>query len=205
MGASPSSSAARYWNNDRLFAFTGVGALSGASLWWLIADNLPLLVVAATSLFICLIALQYTSRTAFQWVNTALVSHVVLGIGLAGYSMRFFDDVMHFVLVGWMTVLALNELEPRIKWNGAKLSAVSLGIVGLVFSLVVGTLWEFFEFAVDLTGVYQSQIGLTDTMMDLLADGAGGVVAAMVSILHRNRMPGQDVNHINNIADPTSR
>jgi hypothetical protein len=182
-----SSSDARYWINDRLFAFTGVGALSAASLWWIITDNIPLLAVAAGSLIICLVALQYTSRTFFQWVNCALVSHVVLGIGLAGYSMRFFDDVMHFVLVSWMTILALNELDLRIKWNGAKLSPLYLGVVGLVFSLAVGTLWEFFEFSVDQTGVYQSQVGLTDTMMDLLADGAGGVVAAIVSILGRNR------------------
>ncbi len=50
-----------------------------------------------------------------------------------------------------------------------------------------GTLWEVFEFTLDRTGLFQTQKGLTDTMLDLVADTVGalatmGLFAGLVRI-----------------------
>jgi len=57
--------------------------------------------------------------------------------------------------------------------------------IGIVMSL--GTLWEVFEFAIDRTGLFQAQRGLTDTMLDLIADMLGALAAtsAMVGLPRR--------------------
>ncbi len=184
------ASGTRFWINDRPFEFAGVGALGAAAVWWIVDGNVSSLVVAAGALAICLVAVQSASRKLSLWVTSALVSHVVLGMALDGYSIHYFDDAMHFALVGWLTVLAVNEIDSRIKWNGAKLSRQYLVVVGMMFALGIGALWEFFEFGVDLTGAYQAQLGLTDTMTDLLADGAGGGSAALLMTLGREKGTG---------------
>jgi hypothetical protein len=42
----------------------------------------------------------------------------------------------------------------------------------------MGAMWELFEFAVDLTGVYVSQLGLADTMADIAAGVLGGAAGS---------------------------
>ena len=38
--------------------------------------------------------------------------------------------------------------------------------------------WEIFEFSIDRTGLFQTQRGLADTMLDLIADTVGALMAA---------------------------
>ena len=113
------------------------------------------------------------------WLSTGLVIHVVVGMAMDGYSLCYFDDALHFGIVGSLTFLVVSELKPCVKWQSLALPRSQLLVCGTLFALGIGALWEVFEFLVDLTGVYQAQRGLPDTMMDLVAGGAGGVIASL--------------------------
>jgi len=47
-------------------------------------------------------------------------------------------------------------------------------VLGLAIS--AGTLWEVFEFVMNRTGLFYSQRGLHDTMLDLIADAIGAII-----------------------------
>ena len=59
---------------------------------------------------------------------------------------------------------------------------------GVVVTL--GTLWEVLELAIDRTGLFQARRGLTDTMLDLMAD-AIGALAATIAFTVRARRSGR--------------
>lgn len=52
-----------------------------------------------------------------------------------------------------------------------------LVVVIFAGTLSTGALWEIFEFAIDRTGYFFAQPGLRDTMIDLLADALGALIA----------------------------
>jgi hypothetical protein len=53
----------------------------------------------------------------------------------------------------------------------------------LFFGLAIGTLWEYFEFTVDKLFNGTMQKGLQDTMEDLLFDGLGALVIAILGYI----------------------
>lgn len=108
-----------------------------------------------------------------------------------GYYLRYWwwDIALHtssgFLLgiVGFLLAHILNETE-RV---GLTMKPGFVAFFAFVFSLSIGTLWEIFEYIMDtLFGMnmqkpmFNDPSGLTDTMWDLIVDGIGGLVIAVL-------------------------
>jgi hypothetical protein len=131
-------------------------------------------------------------EVALLWL---LMCHLVLGDLFDLYSrIVWFDKVLHLGdsvvigFVGFMAVYAAHILR-----NGRRHPVLD-GVAILIATLGLGALWEIGEFAADqLFGRYTqgspTMSPLVDTMWDLILDGTGGVIAAVLGTLyiHRSR------------------
>jgi hypothetical protein len=112
---------------------------------------------------------------------------------LAGfYELAYFDKLLHFgnsVLLGMVAFLAVYVLHfvgrtRRHAWiDGAAILLLTLGL---------GALWEIGEYAADhlfhrATQGAPGLEALDDTMWDLILDGAGGVLGALLGPLYMHR------------------
>lgn len=116
----------------------------------------------------------------------AAVSDMTLG-RLAGLYVgtSWFDKVLHFgnsMLIGLLAFLIVYALQ----FTGRlRTSAVVNGLVILLLSLGIGAVWEIAEYVADLAfqeGAQGSPTmgGLDDTMWDLILDGSGGMLGAIL-------------------------
>ena len=124
----------------------------------------------------------------FQLISTAFIfSSLFLGSAMDFYfRFPWWDKALHagsgFLLgiVGCITLFVVNRTDrlPR----GVRPSFLCL--FGLTFSILLGVLWEIFEFAVDRvvpwTNMQRGETGVADTMNDLIVSLLGAVVTALM-------------------------
>jgi hypothetical protein len=97
-------------------------------------------------------------------------------------SIPLWDKLVHFQsglilgVAGFVLVYTLNEQESI----HLDLTPGFVAFFAVTFSLAIGVVWELVEFTADSFFGIDWQNGNTDTMWDLIADGAG---ASMVSII----------------------
>jgi len=146
----------------------------GKHLWFVVG-----VVCVVLSLLPAVLLRDHTLRTAGSLcVTTLLFAHIVLGMQAGLYeTSTLYDKAMHGLGSGAIAGLMITMLSRYCYLNRLELHQplFSLIVLGIVVSL--GTLWEVFEFSLDHTGLFQSQRGLTDTMLDLIADMAGALMA----------------------------
>ena len=119
-----------------------------------------------------------------------MVSDMTLG-NLLGLYVRlpWYDKALHLGsstligLIGFLVVYVLHATGPT------RFQPWLDGVAILLVTLGIGVLWEIAEYAVDrvLGRATQSAPGmapLDDTMIDLVMDGLGGVVAAVLGPLY---------------------
>lgn len=131
----------------------------------------------------------------FQLLAIAFVFASLFLGEVHGYYTRFWwwDIALHtmsgFLLgvVGFLLVYLLNETEEI----GVHMKAGFVAFFAFLFSLGIGALWEIFEFAMDTffgmnmqKTMFEDASGLTDTMIDLVVDGAGALVVALFGYHH---------------------
>ncbi len=135
--------------------------------------------------------LRFTWPIEIEVVLLAIVTaHVALGYVFDLYTrVAFFDKLLHFgdsALLGFIAFLAIyvsHYLRDDRRHLYIDAVAIFLCTMGL------GALWEVMEFAADqLFGTHAqgspSMSPLADTMWDLILDGIGGVLAAVVGPLY---------------------
>lgn len=122
-----------------------------------------------------------------------LVTDMTLGNLLGLYvTIPWFDKVLHLgnsVLLGLVAFLAVYVLHftGRIRQH-----AVIDGLAILLVTLGLGALWEIGEYTTDVL-LHRATQGspalspLDDTMVDLMLDGAGGILAAVLGPLYMRR------------------
>ncbi|MCD4771588.1 hypothetical protein K8R30_04220 [archaeon] len=94
----------------------------------------------------------------FWWWDILLHSFSAIVLGLLGFSIVYF----------------LNS-EDRCP----NLSPLFVAIFGFSFSIMIGVLWEIFEFSVDyFLGFNMQKSGVVDTMTDLIVNGLGALVVS---------------------------
>lgn len=133
------------------------------------------------------------ARTPFELevvLLLVMVGDMTLG-NLLGLYVRlpWYDKVLHLgssILVGWIGFLSVYVLHVTGRTN---FRAWLDGIAILLVTLGVGAIWEIAEYGVDrvLGRATQGSPVMAphdDTMIDLILDGAGGVVAAMLGPLY---------------------
>jgi len=102
-----------------------------------------------------------------------------------GYYQRFWwwDIALHSAsgllmgILGFLLVHVLNELEDL----ELHMKPAFVALFAFMFALGMGALWEIFEFAMDqLFGMRMQRDSLSDTMTDLIVDGLGALLIAVL-------------------------
>ncbi len=95
----------------------------------------------------------------FWWWDIFLHSFAAVILGLLGFSIVYF----------------LNK-EAR----HSSLSPLFVAIFGFSFAVMIGVLWEIFEFLIDYSfGFNMQKSGVVDTMTDLIVDGLGALIVSV--------------------------
>jgi hypothetical protein len=127
---------------------------------------------------------------ALLWL---LVTDMTLGNSLGLYrTVSWYDKALHLgssVLIGAIGFLAVYVLHRTYR---TRFHPWLFGIAVLLVTLGVGALWEIAEYVVDEAFGRASQTSpgmnrIDDTMFDLVLDGIGGVVGAVVGTLYMQR------------------
>lgn len=159
------------------------GAMFVAGAHWLIRGDLATAGVAVTALLLSFVPGWFLRdpplRRATATVTALFLgAHIVFGMAAALYeTSTTYDKWIH--LAASMAIAGLIILASG-RWSARSRIALPLALtvmLGLGGTVALGALWELFEFAVDLTGLFVAQRGLTDTMLDLAADTLGAALA----------------------------
>ncbi len=116
---------------------------------------------------------------AFYFPALVLLIHLVL-VPLKTYTLLpWFDIPMHFLGGFAVALTSLSLLKLAKENNLIKLNSKIQPLIILSSVSLIATLWELFEFAIDHLTNFQAQLGLADTMLDLLM----GLIGAISLIL----------------------
>ncbi|MEM7542521.1 MAG: hypothetical protein AAF384_13200 [Pseudomonadota bacterium] len=144
---------------------------AGLGLFWLVGGDRKFAVIALVA-----VLLIYAANTC-QWfardcLQVMVVVHLYLGMAADFYHTLFwFDELFHVLAMAWLTAIFVRRFEA--------LGLVSTSVLAITLSLALGAGWEIFEFAIDSAFQLGAQQGLLDTNFDLIADGVGGLLAAV--------------------------
>lgn len=103
-------------------------------------------------------------------------------------SVPWFDNVTHFSLPFFLAptlyiALARADLVPDPKDETDLRHYVGMFVVAFSFGVALGGLWEIWEWVSDRTFGSSLQLGVDDTVGDLIADTAGSACGAALLVL----------------------
>jgi len=168
---------------------TAVGSMVRGSVLY----GLFCLLALGLTLVPALVARSPQARAPFELelvLLVLMVGDMTLGNLLGLYvKLPWYDKVLHLgssTLIGLIGFLSIYVLRATGRTN---LRPWIDGVLILFMTLGVGALWEISEYAVDhlfgRTTQGSPMMGpLDDTMIDLILDGVGGVVAAVLGPLY---------------------
>lgn len=116
-------------------------------------------------------------------IATALFLHIGGGVLKAYHLIPGYDILTHFVssiLVSFLAFAVIYILDEY--WDGLNMDIYAMAFVVVIFTMAMGVVWEFLEWSVDLVFGTTEQLGLHDTMRDLLVDTTGGLIMAVVGV-----------------------
>lgn len=100
------------------------------------------------------------------------------------WRIPWFDMPMHFLGGLWVGSVAL-WLSVSCRASFKKSGNLKIFIISLFSALVVGVLWEVFEFNVDTIISVSGQNDILDTMSDMTFDILGSIVAGVYFIFKK--------------------
>ena len=113
-----------------------------------------------------------------------------MAFGLYEHS-AVYDKWIHLVAFGGIAAIVRQAIGRYCVRRGIAAPARFLHLVVLACALSLGTVWELFEFSIDRFGWFTAQRGLEDTMVDLVADLCGALLALAAKGVWRT---GDDAN-----------
>jgi|GEM_PF-3554325 len=125
------------------------------------------------------------------WLAVWFTSHL-LGMYFGLYeTSTLFDKAMHAVITSGFVILWINWTTPAVarSWPRPSRQLAGTTLLALIFTLSTAALWEIFEYTIDLTGLFSAQRSLEDTMLDMIAALAGGVLALTYQVIIAARSP----------------
>lgn len=116
-------------------------------------------------------------------IATALFLHVGGGVFKAYHLIPGYDILTHFVSALVVSFLAFSIIYILDEyWEGLCMDTYAMAFVVVIFTMAMGVVWEFLEWTVDMVFGTTEQLGLQDTMQDLLVDTLGGIIMAVVGV-----------------------
>jgi hypothetical protein len=102
-------------------------------------------------------------------------------------SIEWFDNVVHFSLPFFLAptiyiALARADVVPDPKDSSRGRHYVGIFVVTLALGVAIGGLWEIWEWVSDHSFGSSLQLGLDDTVGDLVADTAGSLCGALLLV-----------------------
>lgn len=125
------------------------------------------------------------------------------------YRFAWWDTMLHsssaviLAYIGFLLIYTLNK-DSRAH---VRLSPFFMALFSFSFALTMGALWEIFEYGVDqilgmnmqkarnlelIYDVFDTRLGVLDTMRDLIVDAVGAFVVSLVGYIHLKRKSSQD-------------
>ena len=156
--------------------------------YWLYSHNYLWASVGALFFTFTLVSRLALQENNLRIITDASISflcctHIVLGMNLGFYeNYAFYDKLMHAFGSAFLVIAAVVQYCKHKNFI-LPLSLHFFLVLGISISL--GTIWEIFEFTVDQTGLFKAQLGLRDTMLDLVANFTG-ISCAMLIYLKNN-------------------
>ena len=154
-------------------------------VWLTTGDMLRFTVAVVATLLTALPALfirdSYLNDVTAVVIALLLATHIVLGMQIELYeTSKWYDKAMHVLgssAIAGILIIAVHTYCSRYRIE-LPFTLITLSV--FAGTLSAGALWEIFEFAIDRTGFFNAQRGLHDTMLDLLADATGAILATSV-------------------------
>lgn len=128
----------------------------------------------------------------FQLVSAAFV-FLSLFLGSAAdlyYRYWWWDVVLHtssgflLAIIGFLAVFLLNGIDRM----PVEMKPIFVCVFGVAFAVLLGVLWEIFEFAMDqffpALNMQTTETGVNDTMWDLIVDTLGAVIVAAMGMAY---------------------
>jgi hypothetical protein len=138
-------------------------------------------------------------RICLPWGVNLLIA-ISLFLHVAGYAGQYYetyfpyyDKFAHIVssttiaILGFVLVLLVDRI------NDLHLQRWMIAVLILNITLALGAFWEIVEFAGDQLLGTQLQYGLTDTMLDLIADLFGAILVAALGSLYLRRITKEEL------------
>ncbi len=161
-------------------------AIGLSTLIWLAAGDWLSAAVGSTALLLTAAPgalLRHSELREPSTVAAALLlaAHIVLGMQMNLYeTSKLYDKAMHVIGSGAIAALLLVATREFCVRERIAVPRVLVAVIVFAGTLSAGTLWEVFEFAIDRTGLFFAQRGLIDTMIDLVADALGALLALSI-------------------------
>jgi hypothetical protein len=176
-------------------AFVGAIVLSIHEQAWL---TLFVAVVALAVVWIApILARNLESHLPLEFeflLNAFIYGSIFLG-EIRGFYTRFWwwDIVLHTgsgIALGFIGFLMLYSLY---RSGRLRTSPFIVSIFSFSFAIALGTLWEIFEYFMDLNfGFNMQKSGLRDTMWDMIVNAVGAFLASLYGYFYMRRMKGKN-------------
>jgi hypothetical protein len=142
--------------------------------------------------FVMLVLLVYPSKIEEKF-GVSFSSWLSLAILLFTYACLFLGEMNKFYIKFWWWDIMLHSFSAVIigllgfsvvyflnsEAEHSNLSPLFVAIFGFSFSIMIGVLWEIFEFLADyFLGFNMQKSGVVDTMTDLIVNGLGALVVS---------------------------
>ena len=101
----------------------------------------------------------------------------------------FYDKIAHLVSSITIAVLGFVAAVIMDRYTEIKMNRPLIVIFVIIFTMAIGSFWEITEFLSDNLFGTQLQVGLRDTMYDLIFDLAGGTIIGVLGDVYLKRMP----------------
>jgi VanZ family protein len=125
-------------------------------------------------------------QIGIPWVLELLIFLAILlhvGGGVLGLYDLYpnWDTLTHFVSTFMLGVVSLTVIYLiHVYWSGLTMDLRAIMVVTVFVGAFLGVVWELMEWAVDQAFGTTEQLGLDDTMKDLVMDMIGAFVAAVL-------------------------
>jgi len=135
--------------------------------------------------------IEKSYHISLPWVMELLIA-VALSIHVWGgvlhlYSVPYYDKIAHFsvsAIVAFFALAVVYLLD--VYWEGLHMDMFMVGFFISIFTIAMGAIWELGEFASDQIfshGIPVAQLGLYDTMTDLITDTAAGIIVGVAGTM----------------------
>jgi hypothetical protein len=117
-------------------------------------------------------------------ITISIFLHVIGGYLHFYYLIVFYDHITHFLSSATISLLGVTLLYIlTYHFKIIKLPAIGFGILTVFFTISMGVFWEFMEWGTDMMMGTSLQLGLQDTMMDLMFDTLAGMIVGATATL----------------------